>query len=336
MELDGIRIENFQCHEKRALRFRENVTVIVGKTDAGKSAIIRALRWVLTNRPQGDAHIREGADYCRVQIKLGDKVITRERGKSANTYNMDGEEFKSFSNAVPDTIQNHSRVTDINFQGQHDAPFWFTLSPGEVGKHLNAIVDLEVIDNIVTATKRRAMTVKSKLSVIEDEQKTVASDVARLSFVPDMCEQWERVVLWQGRFNTTLAKQLLLQEKLDAIGVLQEDVRSKTILCAVLSVIAQRAEASELAKKRCQQLRDRITQLEEIQSLANREVPDMKALRTLQAQSDTLRVRVNALRDSLRLIETTESNRNIVERALRQAEEELGEIRTCPTCSRPL
>lgn len=336
MELDGIRIQNFQCHERLALRFRENVTVLVGKTDAGKSAIIRALRWVLTNKPQGEAHVREGADYCRVQIKLGDKVITRERGKSLNAYTMDDEEFKSFSSNVPDTILHHSRVSDINFQGQHDAPFWFTLSPGEVGKQLNAIVDLEVIDNIVTATKRRVLAIKSKLTVIEEEQKQVEAEVTKLSYVPAMCEHWERVSLWQTRLDTTLAKQLVLQDKLTAIDSLLQDLQAKTIMCAVLTIVAQRAEASELAKKRCQQLRDCITRLTDNQALVNREVPDMKALRALQTQSETTRVRVTSLRDTLRMIETTEGNRNVVERALRQAEEELGEIRVCPTCSRPL
>ena len=64
------------------------MTSIVGASDVGKSAIIRALGWVLTNKPSGDAFIREGSKEVSAILDIDDKKILRARGKQ-NHYRMD-------------------------------------------------------------------------------------------------------------------------------------------------------------------------------------------------------------------------------------------------------
>lgn len=53
-------IENFQSHEQTEVFFTEGLNVFVGPSDSGKSAILRALRWVLYNEPKGTDFIRAG------------------------------------------------------------------------------------------------------------------------------------------------------------------------------------------------------------------------------------------------------------------------------------
>jgi len=48
-------IQNYQSHKDSTLEFDPGVNVIVGSTDSGKTAIIRALRWLIWNRPNGDS-----------------------------------------------------------------------------------------------------------------------------------------------------------------------------------------------------------------------------------------------------------------------------------------
>ena len=49
-----IQIQNFQSHKETTLKLDPGVNIIVGTTDSGKTSILRALRWVIWNRPSGD------------------------------------------------------------------------------------------------------------------------------------------------------------------------------------------------------------------------------------------------------------------------------------------
>ena len=84
-------------------------------------------------------------------LTLGGREIQRQRSASNNSYGMDGVEFKAFGNDVPEDIARVLNVSELNFQGQHDAPLWFTESAGEVSRRLNYIVDLSQIDSTLSA-----------------------------------------------------------------------------------------------------------------------------------------------------------------------------------------
>jgi len=62
MVVEKITIKNFQSHEETELQFSSGVNVIVGSSDSGKSAILRALKWVVQNKPSGTAFFTEGSD----------------------------------------------------------------------------------------------------------------------------------------------------------------------------------------------------------------------------------------------------------------------------------
>ena len=148
--LKRLRIKNFQKHTNYKLKFDPHVTTIVGPSDIGKSAILRAIMWAVLNKPRGASFLHTGADEVSVTLKLEDHKITRSRGKT-NTYHLDGHKFAAFGNGVPTEISTILNLSEaINFQGQHDSSFWFSQSPGEVSRQLNQIVDLSVIDTTLT------------------------------------------------------------------------------------------------------------------------------------------------------------------------------------------
>jgi exonuclease SbcC len=52
--IDHVAIKNFQSHKNTNIDFQRNgVNVIVGTSDQGKSAILRAILWAVNNRPMG-------------------------------------------------------------------------------------------------------------------------------------------------------------------------------------------------------------------------------------------------------------------------------------------
>lgn len=156
MTVESLEIENFQRHEKFRVDFDPQLTTIIGQTDAGKSSLLRALRWVALNLPDGDSFIRHGSNGAVATLRIDGHEITRKRlTNGENTYHLDGNEYKAFGRGVPDTIAALLQVDRINFVGQKEPDFWFSLPPVEVARQLNAIVDLGVIDDALENIGRK-------------------------------------------------------------------------------------------------------------------------------------------------------------------------------------
>jgi DNA repair exonuclease SbcCD ATPase subunit len=159
-------IKNFQNHKCREVDLGP-ITVFVGPTDAGKSGAFRALRWACTNRPGGTAFIRSGAKVVKVVVTSGSGTVGRVRGRR-NTYTLGGMRYAAFGlGKVPDAVAKVLNVGEVNFQGQHDGPFWFCLSPGQVSRELNQIVSLDLIDRALALAAQGVRQSKSVAGVTE-------------------------------------------------------------------------------------------------------------------------------------------------------------------------
>ncbi len=150
--IERIELNNFQSHKQTVLEMDPGVNIIIGSSDSGKSAIIRAISWVVTNTPLGDAFIRYGSEGTQIKITLskGD-TITREKTKSKNKYTLFSyavEEcvFEGFGQTVPAEIDSVLNFSNINIQYQMDSPFLISETSGEISKYLNKIVNLDSID----------------------------------------------------------------------------------------------------------------------------------------------------------------------------------------------
>src|SRR5687767_10377413 len=88
MKLKQIRLSNFQSHADTTVDLHPGVNVIIGHSNVGKSAIFRALNWVLRNRPSGTGFIRHGQKEVEVTISSDEGCVLRQRGKSKNSYQV--------------------------------------------------------------------------------------------------------------------------------------------------------------------------------------------------------------------------------------------------------
>ena len=151
-ELD---ILNFQSHEETHLSFHPGVNIFVGSSDSGKTAIIRAIRWVVWNRPSG-ADFRSWSAKGRTSVELvtEEGIILRSKDKQDKyTLGISGHkdtEFTAFGTSVPEEISKLLNISEINLQSQLDSPFLLSETPGKVAEHFNKVAHLEMID---TATQ---------------------------------------------------------------------------------------------------------------------------------------------------------------------------------------
>ncbi len=143
--IKSIYIQNFQSHKDTKLEFSPGVNIIVGSTDSGKTAVLRALRWLAWNRPTGEAFRSDWGGETRVELTADDNTITRAKDKN-NTYHLGSKSFTAFGTEPPEEILKVLNLNDINFQSQLDAPFLLSKSPGEIAAHFNRVAHLEKID----------------------------------------------------------------------------------------------------------------------------------------------------------------------------------------------
>lgn len=170
MFIKKVIIENFQSHEYTEIEFPPGLTIIVGESDRGKSAIIRALRWVFENEPSGTDFIRAGARNCRVTVKTDQGIaVIRERTPSRNRYIVRSaggteETFEGFRNEIPEEVIKAHGVSKVrldsdlevslNIAPQLDGPFLLS-SPGSVkAKAIGRLYKVHIIDAAIRDTSQ--------------------------------------------------------------------------------------------------------------------------------------------------------------------------------------
>lgn len=167
--IHSVRIKNFQSHKNSFLKFKRGVNVIYGKTDSGKSAVKRAIEWVIKNKPQGNSFRSHWGEETEVKLTVENKdkktSIVRKKGKE-NLYFLNSKKYKSFGQNVPHDIQDTLRMSSINLQPQISLPFLLTLSAGETARFLNKIVCLDDIDvslsNIQSIKKKETQKIEDQ------------------------------------------------------------------------------------------------------------------------------------------------------------------------------
>src|SRR5262245_58817545 len=99
---EALALRNFQTHRKLSIEFDSGITTIIGETDAGKSAIVRALRWVCFN----DAAIgfrKHGTKSTTVRLLIDGKRLYRTRSK-LNSYRLDSKQYHAVKQSVPERV----------------------------------------------------------------------------------------------------------------------------------------------------------------------------------------------------------------------------------------
>lgn len=248
--IKAMEIINFQSHKHTVLNFENGLNVIVGQSDCGKSAIIRALKWVLYNEPKGNDFITQGENSCRVSITLSDDTtIVREKKSSKNIYRLikaDGTEnvYEGFGGDIPPQIaQAHNIIKmqldsslsqSINIAEQLETPFLLS-EPGSVkAKAIGKLVGVDIIDEASKDVTR-------DIALIQNEEKRIDKDIAdtdeklehydKLDDLRKYIEQKEQLIAKLKKlnleYNTLIKLQTAYNKALNDIEV-QKDVIMKT------------------------------------------------------------------------------------------------------------
>lgn len=97
------KIRNFQSLESVDFVI-DGLTVVTGANNAGKSAVMRAIRGLFQNSRNAKQFVRHGASQSDVLLDLGDHTVRWEKSEKINRYTVDGKVLDKVGAGVPPEV----------------------------------------------------------------------------------------------------------------------------------------------------------------------------------------------------------------------------------------
>lgn len=332
-----LRLRNFQKHQRLDIQLDPLVTTLCGVTDAGKSTILKALQWACLNVPSGVDFISHGKTLGQVTLTADGHQVKRIRNASShNAYRLGVQTFKAFKNNVPDEIAKLLNVTDLNFQNQDDPRFWLSLSPGELSKELNKLIQLDVIDRSIGYLAKHARQTQAERSVAHDRLVQAKTERDRLADAPTMNGELTAINALENRLKTHREKVALLARLAEMASDAARTARNAgnaTIGAGKLAGIGAEHRAIAARRKRLTGL---VTSTVKSRMYVRRPFPDIEAMITARNEADVFAERNRLIRMLVDDITSTRSVLCQVKSDLEIAERHMNRLAPqsvkCPKC----
>lgn len=197
--IKSIELKNFQSHKNTKLLFDKGVNVIIGSSNDGKTAILRALNWSLNNRPSGLSLLsywdrdKKGkpikGQEVNVEFFEEDIIISRKRNDKFNGYEIQHidniEKIEAIGTDVPEQISELFNLSEVNLQRQFDAPFLLSESAAEIARSFNKIIKLDAIDRILSNAENQRKKNNQEIVFTEEEIKRTTEQLDRFKWIKD-------------------------------------------------------------------------------------------------------------------------------------------------------
>jgi exonuclease SbcC len=184
-------VRYYQSHKRTKVKFGPGLTVITGTSHHGKSALQRAMRWPLLNRPLGFEYkswFSDDKDITRSAIEFDDGHVVREKSKNKNLYKVSGidDPLEALGTDLPEEVTRVTRMNEINIQRQHDPYFMLQNTPGQVGRMFNEAVGLQIIDESLTELNKRVTKIYTQLTFREEENTKLSYELDEYEFLDEV------------------------------------------------------------------------------------------------------------------------------------------------------
>lgn len=251
--INSILLENFQSHPSTELELHPGVNAIIGASDKGKSATIRALRWCAYNEPSGTAHIsdwiktKKGAiqagERCAVTVRKGSDVVTRYRDSEGNGYTLGASSYTAIGADVPEQIKEALGLGEVNLQLQMDKPFLISESAGEVARFFNRAIKLEEIDKALTVAEAKKRESNASIRTLETQLSEAKAKLETYSWVERAEALLADVEVCQAKLAEETDREERLVNALKQLSEAQEHIQRASL---VLEYADSVKEAREL------------------------------------------------------------------------------------------
>jgi len=353
--IEKIQIENFQKHKNIEIKLDPGVNVIVGSSDTGKSSIVRALKWLFQNRPQGDGFRTHGIkpkDETRVCAVFEDgQTLSRDRSNKVNQYTLNADtKLKALRSDVPQDVKDIAKMKSFNLQSQHpeDQYFLLTDSPGNVAKKFNKVTNLEVMDRALSNIKSKVTAATQKDKFYDEEIKNKKEELKELKWVPEAKREALQIKELKDTIEDTQEDLSALYRLLESITGIEDKLKSYKNVTFALEALKQLKideKVLEDKKKHLNTLKNTCKVIYKGQTdlLTYKGIPKaIKALNRLKKQdkliSDKNTERIKLIQKTEQYIDLKSKTKKHISE-LNKMEKEFGDYlkdKGCPLCGRKM
>lgn len=284
-----LQLRGFQSHVDTTVSLVPGLNVITGPSDSGKTAIIRAVRWVAFNEPAGEAFIHPAVGKAEVTLTLDNGTSITKRRQSRRTIyilNEPNREPQTFEKAeVPDEVTSALGIREytfgdfaavLNIAYQLEAPFLISEPASAGAKVLGKLAGTEVVDLAIKSAGsqyRAASSDRQQATKERDQLNVELLDYTRLDEIKTFQQSAERLFQETAALNIRRDKLTALAEDydratLDAKRATQSVIRLADVpelveRCAEIESVHQRLQALQsywVQWQRAKQVLDQTTQ----------------------------------------------------------------------------
>lgn len=220
--IKSVSIQNFEAHEDTTIHFTDGMNSIVGLSNSGKSAIIRALM-VVVNNDWSKEMVRTGYEFCKVKVETERGWVEAERGEKVNRWRCkEGDNeiqlFQKVGTSVPEL------ATKILGMGKRERGNGISELPNfqtQLEKHymLAEVGDKKSTSNMIAVMMDNAIGLGGMEDLIKDFSADLLKDRKWLNE-----KQQEIVDLKSGIIDESIFSQY--RKDVDRIGELHDSIDS--------------------------------------------------------------------------------------------------------------
>lgn len=211
-----VRIENFQSIKELDFEIR-GLTVITGKSNIGKSSIVRAISSALRNHPVVGL-VRKGEKTSVVKLESDRFKLLWEKGeKTSGRYELDGQKYEKIGqNQLPEISELGFKSVKIGskenlpwYASQYDPLFLLNDSGAAITEFISEISRLDVLQNSISILLRRKKKVGDRIKSRKEDVSSLKKKLEKskdfgmiVQIEQDLKDQAESIRFYEDKILT--------------------------------------------------------------------------------------------------------------------------------------
>lgn len=201
--IQKVRIEGFQSYEDIEIELHPGINLLVGSSDAGKSAILRAINFALHNEPRGDDFVRIGCDearvslwwsdgcyFCRIKGTNRNAVLIRDKNGFETGFDRIGNSLPAEALAVLGNPPIDDEIGPLAYTDQHHPLFLVSLSASELPRAISRLTGIDDFEDAAEALNKK---VNASNRIIKDCTKRIENFNEQLKKYDDLDDQLQKL-----------------------------------------------------------------------------------------------------------------------------------------------
>lgn len=218
-KIKSVHLVNFQNHLDTKVILDNGLNLLVGTSDCGKTAIARAISYVINNDLDGNDFIHHGKKQTEIEIEFVDgAIIRRTKGKDVNRIEYkyaDNDDWilkSAFGINYPEDVveflgnpPSFDKLDSIAYSDQNNKNFLIDISPSSLPEVISKIIDIDDLENaaklLQSKVKHLDKDIKTLTQSISDDKEKLELNYSGLDEKQKIVKKIEKIFAYIDKLN---------------------------------------------------------------------------------------------------------------------------------------